>query len=572
MLNVKDFIAQNHPNFASKHRRSAAALSKFLGLLFYEERFQQFERMHPNLSDFDFVDAVLRYFDFDIRLREQERLRIPSEGRIVVVANHPIGSLDGLALLNLIRKIRPDVKVVANSVLSAIKPLGPLLLPVNNMGGQTPRQNLENIKKHLVDEGALIIFPAGEVSRFGPKGIKDAAWNSGFVKIATATESPVLPIYVEGRNSLFFYSLSFLAKPLSTVWLVREMFKQNHRTIDARVGSPVPPDVFNASEFSAQKVAQLFRKHVYRIGRSSRPVFKTIETVAPPESKLLVRRELQGSEVLGKTHDGKVIYLTTMSESPCVMREIGRLRELTFRLIGEGTGLPRDMDRYDSTYSQLVLWDDNEWEIAGAYRLGLVPKLLNSGGLSALYTHSLFQYGQVMQPYLQEGLEMGRSFVQRKYQGKYALDYLWCGVGAYLKRHPQIRYLFGPASVSRLYGNAAIAEIAYVYSMHCGILDLDVAARNPFVITAEQKEAFDKKYSACDFDKDVQLLKDSLAERELTIPTLFKHYANVAERGGVAFSAFNIDPEFADCVDAFVMVDLAQLKPHKRKRYLEERG
>ena len=286
----------------------------------------------------------------------------------------------------------------------------------------------------------------------------------------------------------------------------------------------------------------------------------------------LVRRELQGSEVLGKTHDGKVIYLTTMSESPCVMREIGRLRELTFRLIGEGTGLPRDMDRYDSTYSQLVLWDDNEWEIAGAYRLGLVPKLLNSGGLSALYTHSLFQYGQVMQPYLQEGLEMGRSFVQRKYQGKYALDYLWCGVGAYLKRHPQIRYLFGPASVSRLYGNAAIAEIAYVYSMHCGILDLDVAARNPFVITAEQKEAFDKKYSACDFDKDVQLLKDSLAERGLTIPTLFKHYANVAERGGVAFSAFNIDPEFADCVDAFVMVDLAQLKPHKRKRYLEERG
>ena len=138
MLNVKDFIAQNHPNFASKHRRSAAALSKFLGLLFYEERFQQFERMHPNLSDFDFVDAVLRYFDFDIRLREQERLRIPSEGRIVVVANHPIGSLDGLALLNLIRKIRPDVKVVANSVLSAIKPLGPLLLPVITWGDRLP--------------------------------------------------------------------------------------------------------------------------------------------------------------------------------------------------------------------------------------------------------------------------------------------------------------------------------------------------------------------------------------------------------------------------------------------------
>jgi putative hemolysin len=283
MLNVQRTLETRYPDFFERHKRTARTLSRFLGFLFYESRFQNFAAEYPHLEGFDFIDQVLRYFDFDLRLTESERARIPASGRVVIAANHPIGSLDGLALLHLVRSVRPDVKVVANDLLTAIDPLHPVLLPVVNMGGGTgtARNALLAIREHLNAEGALIIFPAGEVSRLGPKGVKDCEWQSGFVKLAASTRSPILPVYVAGRNSLFFYSLSALAKPLSTIWLVREMFKQSHNTVDARIGRPVPFDVYSASGFSARQLARMFRKHVYRLGSRGRPIFPSVETVRP---------------------------------------------------------------------------------------------------------------------------------------------------------------------------------------------------------------------------------------------------------------------------------------------------
>ncbi|MDP5070135.1 MAG: lysophospholipid acyltransferase family protein, partial [Congregibacter sp.] len=294
MLNVQRTLETRYPGFFERHRRTARTLSRFLGFLFYETRFQNFSKQYPHLEGFEFIDQVLRYFDFDLRLTESERARIPSTGSVVIAANHPIGSLDGLALLNLVRRVRPDVKVVANDFLTAIDPLHPVLLPVVNMraGNGSSRDALRAIKEHLQGEGALIIFPAGEVSRLGAKGVRDGEWHSGFVKLASSTQSPILPIYVAGRNSLFFYSLSALAKPLSTIWLVREMFKQSHNTVDTRIGRPIPYEVYSANGFSARQLARMFRKHVYRLGTRGRPIFRSVETVAPAENRLLLRQEL----------------------------------------------------------------------------------------------------------------------------------------------------------------------------------------------------------------------------------------------------------------------------------------
>ena len=169
MLNVRSILEQRYPRFFEEHQTTAQTLCRFLGFLFYEKRFQQFEREFPHLKGFDFVEEVLRYFDFNLRLQEKERSRIPDSGRLVIVANHPIGSLDGLALLDLVREVRPDVRVVANEVLSEIKPLQRLLLPVHNMGGNTPKENLRNIRRYLEDEGALIIFPGGRGVAPGPE-------------------------------------------------------------------------------------------------------------------------------------------------------------------------------------------------------------------------------------------------------------------------------------------------------------------------------------------------------------------------------------------------------------------
>jgi putative hemolysin len=568
MLDVEAFVEERYPGFVENHKAVSRSLIWFLRYLFHESKFQQFETDYPHLEGFDFIDQTLRYFDFTLRLRDKERARIPDTGRVIIAANHPIGSLDGLALLNLVRQVRPDVKVVANDMLAALKPLHPVMLPVNNMGGNTARENLRNIRAHLESDGALIIFPAGEVSRFGPLGVKDGEWQPGFVKIASATQAPILPVYVAGRNSVFFYSISFLAKPLATLWLIREMFKQSHNTVDARVGNPIPYSHYSALDVSAKRLATLFRKHVYRIARKGRPVFRSVETVAHPENRLLLKKEIEASDLLGNTPDGKQIYLTRMESTPCVMREIGRLRELCFRSVGEGSGLPRDIDRFDRYYHQLVLWDREHLEIAGAYRLGDARNLLQTQGRDGLYTNTLFRFGDSMRPLLDQGLELGRSFIQPRYQCKHSLDYLWSGIGAFVSRYPRFRYLFGPASISPLYGKEAISRIAYFYGTHYNGAGLEIEARTPFVIPANYVEQFGREFDGCDREQDFRALRDSLAENGLPVPVLFKHYAQATEPDGVNFVAFNTDPQFGDCVDAFVMADLEKLKPKKRRRYL----
>ncbi len=569
MLNVQHTLEARYPDFFDRHRRTARTLCRFLGFLFYESRFQKFAEDYPHLQGYDFVDQVLRYFDFTLRLTESERARIPASGRVVVVANHPIGSLDGLALLDLVRRVRPDVKVVANDLLTTLDPLHPVLLPVVNMGDSgTARTALRAIKDHLLGEGALIIFPAGEVSRLGAQGIRDTEWQSGFVKLASSTKAPILPVYVAGRNSLFFYSLSMLAKPLSTIWLVREMFKQSHNTVDARIGRSVPHDVYSAMGFSARQLARMFRKHVYRLGSNGHPVFRSVETVAPPESRMLLRQELTQAEHLGDTRDGKQIFLCRMSDAPCVMREIGRLRELTFRTVGEGCGEPRDIDKFDRHYEQLVLWDNDDMEIVGAYRLADAGRIMQQHGVDGLYSSTLFKYGPGIQRRLREGLEMGRSFVQPKYQTRHSLDYLWYGIGAYIKRRPHIRYLFGPASISRFYGCASTARLVYYYGTHFSGSDLDVIPRTPFEIPTDIRAELAAEFTGVDADEDMKSLRECLAGAGLTLPTLYKQYSQATSPDGVAFTAFNIDRDFGDCVDSFVIADLQKLTPRKRQRYL----
>ena len=443
-----------------------------------------------------------------------------------------------------------------------------MLLPVDNMGGKTGRKHLLAIKEHLKDESALLIFPAGEVSRFGAKGVRDPAWQSGFIKLASATKAPILPIFVGGRNSVFFYSLSMLAKPISTAWLIREMFKQRHNTIDARIGRAIPHEVYAANKFSAVTLAGMFKQHVYRLAKNRKPIFDSVETVAPPESPLLIKREVSVCERLGTTPDGKRILLTTAHQSPCIMREIGRLREMTFRLVGEGSGAPRDMDIFDKTYDQLFLWDEDDLEIVGAYRLGDARLLTERGGLSALYTNTLFAFSSSMQCYFEQGLELGRSFVQPKYQTRNALDYLWYGIGAYVSSRPHIRYLFGPTSISRFYSPEAIARIAYFYSENYNSLPVEVRPRTPFTISDEVKAKLDTEFFGIDRDEDFKALKHYLASESLKVPTLYKHYSQTTEHTGVTFCAFNRDPDFGDCVDGFVIADLTLLKPKKKARYL----
>jgi len=563
MLSADSILSQQFPAIDHNLSLLKKPLLAFFRYLFHEREFQAFAQKYPHLYGFDFIDQVLDYFDFSYTVSNREKERIPPRGRVVIVANHPIGSLDGLALLKLVGEVRRDVKAVANDLLLTLEPMQNLLLPVDAFNGKTGKENLRAIEKHLENDGAIIIFPAGEVSRFSPGGIKDGQWRGGFLRFANKTKSPVLPIHIDAKNSIFFYTLSLLARPLSTLWLIREMFKQSNNCIRLRIGRIIEPLAWKNLPIDDKARVKLFKRHVYELPRNrDKNNFGLLpETIAHPEDRQLLRKEIRQCEVLGQTADAKQIFCYRYTGDSSLMREIGRLREVSFRAVGEGTGKRRDIDAFDSYYDHIVLWDDEALEIVGAYRLLRLSQV--SYCTEALYSSSLFIYNTHAQKYLSQGLELGRSFVQPHYWGKRALDYLWYGIGAYINHHPEIRYLFGPVSISNAYSAEAKDLLIKFYGEHFAPDVFWAQPRNPYCFKNDEVFFSDESYLA-----DFTRLKSQLDELGYNVPTLYKQYSELCEVGGVQFVGFNIDAEFSDCIDGLVLVDLEKLKPGKKARYL----
>lgn len=568
MFTVDEVIERNLPSL--QNHPFLTQVTKFaLRRLLHEREFIEFAEQYPHLTGLDFVEQVLDYFDFSYTITDRELERIPSHGRCIIVANHPIGSLDGLALIKLVSEVRKDFKVVANELLMTVEPLEKLLLPVNNMGGRTVRENIKGIQNYLTNDGLVIIFPAGEVSRLKPSGIKDTNWNGGFLKLALATQTPILPMYIQGKNSTSFYFLSMLYKPLSTLFLVKEMFKQQDKSMPVRIGELIPYQSFKGMQLNKKEKIRLFQRHLYRIGKQKKGCFKTESAIARPEPKNELKHAIKQCSLIGQTADKKDIYLYQFLDSSPIMREIGRLREVAFRAVGEGSGSRRDIDKYDAYYEHLILWDDKASEIVGAYRLGNTQKIVERYSQKGLYTDSLFNYGQQMQPYFHQGLELGRSFVQPKYWGMRSLDYLWYGIGAYLKQNPNIRYLFGPVSMSNSMPKAAKDLMVYFYKLYFqSTFDL-ASSKRPYQISEIVLNELKTAFSGHDYKQDFMKLKSMLANMGCNVPTLYKQYSELAEVGGVQFLDFGVDPDFADCIDGLVLVDIHKLKPNKKARYLD---
>ena len=568
MLDFQHILKHYQPAFTSKWPISARLLGSLLGFVFGQKIFEQFERTHPESEGLTFPTAVLRFFNFRFEINQAGLSHIPEQGQVIIVANHPLGSLDGVGLLDAILSIRPDAKIVVNELLMHIERLQPFALPVDNMSNQTSQQQLRAIQSHLASDGALIIFPAGEVSRLSLWGIRDGQWNSSFVRLALRYRAPIVPVLVRGRNSRFFYGLSLLIKPLSTAWLIREMFKHRNARISAHVGSPISYPTLAEKQEPAQVIADEIKTQVYSLSETSDLPSSHPQPVAKPESRESLEKDLKQCQSLGTTPDGKGLFLTTQTQSPGIVREIARLREATFRPVGEGSGYERDTDQFDAHYHHLFIWSYDDRDIVGAYRLGDARKLIEQAGVAGLYTNTLFHFSPTMTSYFQQGLELGRSFVQPKYQNRYALEYLWQGIGAFVQRHPHIRYLFGSASISARYGHEATARIAHFYKTHVNQLPVDVSPRTPFCVSNSLEVQQANEMPGDDFQTDLTTLQSALAAQDLTIPLLFKHYSQATSKDGVSFSAFNVDPAFSNCVDAFVIADLTRLLPKKKRRYL----
>lgn len=565
MFTVDDVLTKHYPQVVDKPWLFKP-LSYLLSHLLHEREIIEFGETYPHYHDIDFVEQVLEYFNISYSTRDVEKERIPSEGRVVIIANHPIGSLDALALIKLVSEVRHDLKVVANQMLMAIEPLHDMLLPVNNMQGGTPKQHLSAIQTHLSGEGAVLIFPAGEVSRLRPQGVRDTRWHSGFLRIARQAKAPILPVYIDAKNSPLFYGVSMVYKPLATALLVKEMFKQRRKHLPMRIGEVIPYESYQTLTIPLKDQVKLFKRHLYRIGGNKKGIFDTQASIALPEDRKELARAIRQCEHLGETGDGKSIYLYQHTHCSPIMREIGRLREVAFRAVGEGTNKRRDIDQYDSHYFHLVLWDDNDLEIAGAYRFADAELLSQPDHPTGLYSATLFNYDGENQNLFAEGLELGRSFVQPRYWGKRSLDYLWFGIGAFLSRYPKYRYLFGAVSLSNAYPQPAKDLLVQFYRTHFPPRFGQATSKLPYQVSADALHTF----SGENYKKEFSELKHLLANMGVNVPTLYKQYSEICEKEGVAFLDFNVDPDFADCIDGLVVVDLNSLTEKKRKRYLSQ--
>lgn len=312
------------------------------------------------------------------------------------------------------------------------------------------------------------------------------------------------------------------------------------------------------------------RKPVDMLKQFKKPQQGYKKPLAKAEKVEHIYRALGNGVLLGRTRDDHFIHLVDYQKRSPLIREIGRLREFTFRQVGEGTGAKRDLDKYDKLYRHLVLWNQQDQTIAGAYRIGECQAILQQKGAKGLYTSTLYKYKKAMMPYLEQGLELGRSFVHPDYWGKASLDYLWQGIGAYLRYQPNLRYVIGPVSLSADYPKALADELVYYYQRYYPAKKKLAKAYHPYVLADQDIAHFDDKYKTLNRLEGFECLQKSFSSQGYKVPVLFKQYTGLYEEGGIQLLGFSVDPNFSNCIDGLMLGDLTYLKAKKRARYIDK--
>lgn len=567
-VSVENYFNHNYPSFAKMPSLLRQGIIALFKKLFHEDEINEVLKKNRHLDAFDFIEFVLDYFNIDITISKNQLSRIPSYGRVVIIANHPLGALDSLALLNVIKEIRKDIKIVASNFLSEFKNLDTILIPIENVKGKLQRESVEAIYEALNKEEAVIIFPSGEVSRARPNGIKDTKWKKGFLTVAQNTESPILPIFIDAKNSKTFYFLSMINKSLATATIPHEMFKFYNKNIGFNIGKSIPYESYYAPNIDINNRVKLLRKHFYKIAKKEKGIFKTYNGIALAQNRQDLVKELENAKQIAETTDGKVIYLYANAEENVLIKEIGRLREISFRQVKEGSGKQRDVDDFDYCYEHIILWDEKDLEIVGSYRIVKSSEMVEAYGVDGLYTSTLFDFKEEFNRYLGSSIELGRSFIQPKYWNSRALDYLWQGIGAYLRINPDVKYMFGAVSISNTYSDEAIALLIYFYKNYFSPEYKSVEHRESYILAESQKRKFDALFFKNDYAKDLVILKRELSLMGYAIPTLYKQYSELCEEGGVEFIDFGRDKHFENCIDGFLVVTIDKIKEQKQKRYL----
>ncbi len=534
-------------------------------------------------------ERLLRRLKVTCRVSDADLEHIPRRGPAIVVVNHPFGILEGAVMATILAGVRTDVKFLANGVLAAIPEVRGMIIAVDPMGGsEATRGNPGGIRqavRFLSEGGLLVVFPAGEVSHFqwSERRVADPRWNPSVARIvemvARRTEAlSVVPAYVEGANSAAFQAAGMLHPRLRTAMLARELLNKSGASVGVRIGAAIPakkllaiPTGIERTEYLRWRTYLLasrreFRAHTSRPLRALRRRNSESPVVAAiPADALAQDVAALGPEALLSRTGDLSAYVAPAGDIPAVLAEIGRLREVTFRAAGEGTGRSTDIDEFDARYLHLFVWNEAKREVVGAYRLCRVDEAASESGPRALYTATLFDYGREFLDRLGPALELGRSFVRAEYQRGFApLLLLWKGIGKYVARNPRYRTLFGPVSISNQY-QAISRELMVAYlERHASLRDWAglVATRNPFRPARHRT-----RERMPDAGFDIEDLSAAVADVEPSragVPVLLRQYLKL----GGKLLGFNVDPKFANALDGLILVDLTRTEPRLLERYL----
>lgn len=571
------------PCLGALRRPLAGVLDAILGLTGINRVYDQIPR---DLNPRSFAKHTLELVGVGLRPDPTSIENLPTHGACIVTANHPHGALDGLAMVEILLSRRTDVRVMANHLLGGFAELKPIFIGVDPLGGHSAeRINFVAARKALSwlrHGGLLLIFPGGEVSSIdlSSKRIIDPPWDSGIGWLVEKSGAPVVPAFIHGRNSLIFQAAGLLHRHLRTALLAREMLNHAGQIIDVNFGRALDPSTLQLIG-NRTKIAPFLQTMTYLIQARSekQPSWKIRrikvhtsrdDPIIPPVEPSLLVTEIAGlpSRQLLIDNASYQVWYAQADQIPWLLQEIGRLRELTFRQVGEGTGRKADLDLFDSYYIQLFVWDPIARTVTGGYRLGQSDRIIARYGPKGLYVHSLFRLDSRLTDELGTALELGRSFVTPEHQRDYSsLMLLWKGIGAYLVRHPHYRVLYGPVSISNNYhpvSQQIIVRFLQDTSMEPARASL-VRPRKPFRSKHDPSHLVD--LSASDL-RIISTLLSTVEDDDIGVPVLLRQYLKLNGR----ILGFNVDPDFKNSIDCLLWVDLARTERALLRKYMGAAG
>ncbi|MBW1657865.1 GNAT family N-acyltransferase [Flavobacterium quisquiliarum] len=542
---------------------------------------------NKHLEDLAFLNGILDEMEIKFEIPEEDLKRLPKDGAYITISNHPLGGIDGILLLKLMLEREPNFKIIANFLLHRIVPMKKYIMPVNPFENHKDAKSsvigIKETLRHLSDGKPLGIFPAGEVSTYKDgKLVVDRPWEEGALKLIRKAKVPVVPIYFHAKNSKLFYWLSKIDDTLRTAKLPSELLTQKDRVIKVRIGKPISVSEQNEIE-SFEEYSEFLRKKTYMLANPFEKDTKLLDTaslkipkapkkiVTPAsESKLIDEvQALRDSDARFLQSKNYEVFFASAKQIPNILHEIGRLREITFREVGEGTNESIDLDEYDQYYHHMFLWDDETKKIAGAYRMGLGSEIYPKYGIEGFYLTDLFRFEPELHDMMHKSIEMGRAFIVKEYQQKpMPLFLLWKGIIHTTLRHPEHKYLVGGVSISNQFSD--FSKSLMIEFMKSNYYDPYIAqyihpkkAYKVKLKDADKDFIFDEAESDLNkFDKII----DELEPGNLRLPVLIKKYIKQNAR----VVAFNVDPLFNNAIDGLMYIRIADIPESTMKPVIEE--